>query len=47
MPMMSRDLRFLPKALEVLARTLVELEISSTKPDMKALYTEDFLPKAR
>jgi ABC-type nitrate/sulfonate/bicarbonate transport system substrate-binding protein len=46
MPMMSRDLRFLPKALEVLARTLVELEILPTKPDMKTLYTEEFLPKA-
>ncbi len=44
MPMMSRDLRFQPKALEVLARSLVELEILPTAPDMKTLYTEQFLP---
>jgi NitT/TauT family transport system substrate-binding protein len=44
MPMMSRDLRFLPKALEVLSRSLVELEILPTAPDMKMFYTEEFLP---
>jgi hypothetical protein len=44
MPMLSRDLRFKPKALEVLARSLVELEILPTAPDMKTLYTEEFLP---
>jgi ABC-type nitrate/sulfonate/bicarbonate transport system substrate-binding protein len=44
MPMMSRDLRFSPKALEVLARSLVELEILPRTPDMKTLYTEQFLP---
>jgi ABC-type nitrate/sulfonate/bicarbonate transport system substrate-binding protein len=44
MPMMSRDLRFKPAALEVLARSLVELEILSVAPDMKTLYTEQFLP---
>ena len=44
MPMMSRDLGFRPKALEVLQRTLVELEILNTMPDMKKLYTEEFLP---
>jgi NitT/TauT family transport system substrate-binding protein len=44
MPMMSRDLRFKPKALDVLQRTLVELEILNTAPDMKMLYTEQFLP---
>src|SRR5262245_5797629 len=44
MPMMSRDLRFKPAALAVLARSLVELEILPTAPDMKALYTEEFLP---
>jgi NitT/TauT family transport system substrate-binding protein len=44
MPMMSRDLRFNPKALDVLARTLVELEILPRAPDMKTLYTEQFLP---
>ena len=44
MPMMSRDLRFKPKALEVLARSFVELEILPVAPDMKTLYTEQFLP---
>jgi NitT/TauT family transport system substrate-binding protein len=44
MPMMSRDLRFQPKALEVLSRSLVELEILPKAPDMKTLYTEQFLP---
>jgi len=47
MPMMSRDLRFLPKALAVLSRSFVELEILRTEPDMKTLYTEQFLPPAR
>ena len=44
MPMMSRDLRFHSKALDVLQRTLVELEILPTAPDMSKLYTEQFLP---
>jgi ABC-type nitrate/sulfonate/bicarbonate transport system substrate-binding protein len=47
MPMLSRDLKFRPKALEVLARSLVELEILPSPPDMKTLYTEQFLPAAR
>jgi ABC-type nitrate/sulfonate/bicarbonate transport system substrate-binding protein len=47
MPMLSRDLRFRPKALEVLARSFVELEILPVAPDMKALYTEQFLSDAR
>lgn len=44
MPMMSRDLRFQPKALAVLARSFTELHILSKKPDMTKLYTEKFLP---
>jgi len=44
MPMMSRDLRFLPKAIETLSRSFVELEILPAAPDMKTLYTEEFLP---
>jgi len=44
MPMMSRDLRFQPKALEVLSRSFVELEILPAAPDMKTLYTEEYLP---
>jgi ABC-type nitrate/sulfonate/bicarbonate transport system substrate-binding protein len=47
MPMMSRDLRFLPKALETLSRSLVELEILPAAPDMKTFYTEQFLADAR
>ena len=47
MPMLSRDLRFLPKAVEVLARSFVELEILPVAPDMKTLYTEQFLSGAR
>jgi ABC-type nitrate/sulfonate/bicarbonate transport system substrate-binding protein len=45
MPMMSRDLHFKPKALEVLARTFTELAILPKTPDMKTLYTEEFLPR--
>jgi NitT/TauT family transport system substrate-binding protein len=45
MPMMSRDLRFQPKALEALARSFVELDILPVAPDMTTLYTEQFLPK--
>lgn len=44
MPMMSRDMRFSEKALAVLADSFVEMEILDKKPDMKTLYTEDFLP---
>jgi NitT/TauT family transport system substrate-binding protein len=44
MPMLSRDLRFQPRALEVLARSFVELDILPAAPDMKTLYTEEFLP---
>jgi len=46
LPMMSRDLRFQPRALEVLSRSLVELGILPAAPDMKTLYTEQFLPDA-
>lgn len=45
LPMMSRDLRFQPKALDALARSFVELDILPSAPDMKALYNEEFLPK--
>jgi NitT/TauT family transport system substrate-binding protein len=47
MPMMSRDMRFKPKALEVIADSFVELKILDKKPDMKTLYTEAFLPGAK
>lgn len=44
MPMMSRDLRFNDKALDVLLDSFIELEILDKKPDPKTLYTEAFLP---
>jgi NitT/TauT family transport system substrate-binding protein len=45
MPMMSRDLRFHPKALDMIGDSFPEMEIMPTKPDMTTLYTEEFLPK--
>jgi ABC-type nitrate/sulfonate/bicarbonate transport system substrate-binding protein len=47
MPMMSRDLHFLPKALDALSRSFVELELLPAAPDMKTLYTEQFLRDRR
>ena len=32
-------------ALAVLARSFVEMKTLPTEPDMKSLYTEQFLPK--
>jgi NitT/TauT family transport system substrate-binding protein len=43
MPMMSRDLRFHAKALDVIGDSFPEMEIMPTKPDMRTLYTEEFL----
>jgi ABC-type nitrate/sulfonate/bicarbonate transport system substrate-binding protein len=43
MPMMSRDLRFSAKALDVIGNSFPEMEIMPTKPDMRAFYTEEFL----
>jgi NitT/TauT family transport system substrate-binding protein len=45
MPMFSRDGRFDPAALKVAAQAIVELELLPSLPDMKALYTEQYLPK--
>ena len=45
MPMMSRDLRFSQKALDVIGDSFPELGILAKKPDMTILYTEDFLPR--
>jgi ABC-type nitrate/sulfonate/bicarbonate transport system substrate-binding protein len=45
MPMFSDDGRFNPKALAVLSRSYVELQFLPTEPDMRPLYTEEFLPK--
>ena len=43
MPMMSRDLRFSPKALDVIGDSFPEMDILPAKPDMHTLYTEQFL----
>jgi ABC-type nitrate/sulfonate/bicarbonate transport system substrate-binding protein len=43
MPMMSRDLRFDPAALDAIAASFPEMGIMAAKPDMRALYTEEFL----
>ena len=45
MPMFSDTGHFEPKALAVLARSFVEMKTLPTEPDMKSLYTEQFLPK--
>ena len=45
MPMFSDNGRFDSKAVAVLAKSLVELKILPTEPDMSKLYTEAFLPK--
>jgi hypothetical protein len=45
MPMMSHDLRFSAKALDVIGDSFPELEILPKKPDMTTLFTEEFLPK--
>jgi NitT/TauT family transport system substrate-binding protein len=45
MPMFSDTGHFEPKALAVLARSFVDMKTLPTEPDMKSLYTEQFLPK--
>ena len=45
MPMFSDDGKFDPKALAVLSRSYVELQVLDKEPDMTKLYTEGFLPK--
>src|SRR5579862_9653319 len=44
MPMFSDDGRFKPSALNVLAKSFVELGTLPAEPDMSKLYTEAFLP---
>jgi NitT/TauT family transport system substrate-binding protein len=43
MPMMSRNLRFSAKALDVIGNSFPEMNILPAKPDMRTLYTEEFL----
>jgi NitT/TauT family transport system substrate-binding protein len=45
MPTMSRNGRFNPKALDVLADSFVDTKLLPSKPDMSQLYTEAYLPK--
>src|SRR5712671_3427053 len=45
MPMFSDTGHFEPKALAVLARSFVDMKTLPAEPDMKSLYTEQFLPK--
>jgi len=45
MPMFSDNGRFDAKALALLSRSLLELDILNSEPDMSKLYTEAFLPK--
>jgi hypothetical protein len=42
--MMSRDMRFDDKAMDVILDSFIELKILDHKPDPKSLYTEAFLP---
>jgi ABC-type nitrate/sulfonate/bicarbonate transport system substrate-binding protein len=44
MPMFSLEGRFDPKALAVVERTFADLALLDKAPDLKALYTEDYLP---
>jgi ABC-type nitrate/sulfonate/bicarbonate transport system substrate-binding protein len=45
MPMFSDNGKFAPAALEVLSKSWVELGTLPSEPDVKTLYTEEFLPK--
>ena len=45
LPMFSRTGHFDQAALAVAAKAIVELELLPTEPDVKPLYTEEFLPK--
>lgn len=45
MPIFNSTGRFDTKALDVLARSFVEMGSLAEKPDMSKLYTEQFLPK--
>jgi NitT/TauT family transport system substrate-binding protein len=45
MPMFSSSGKFSPEAMEVLSKSWVELGTLPSEPDLKALYTEEFLPK--
>jgi NitT/TauT family transport system substrate-binding protein len=46
MPVFSDTGRFEPKAVAVLGRSFVQMNLLPAEPDMSKLYTEKFLPKA-
>ena len=45
LPMFNLDGRFNEKILDTLKRSFADLKLLDTPPDMKKLYTEEFLPK--
>ncbi len=45
MPMFSSNGKFSPEAMEVLSKSWVELGTLPSEPDLKTLYTEEFLPE--
>ncbi len=45
MPMFSDNGKFSQAALDVLAKSWVELGTLPAEPDLKTLYTEQFLPR--
>lgn len=45
MPMFQEAGKFSPKAMDVLARSWIELGTLNERPDVATLYTEEFLPK--
>ncbi len=45
MPMFSDSGKFSPEAMAVLSKSWVELGTLPSEPDVKTLYTEEFLPK--
>lgn len=47
MPMFSENGKFDPKALKVLSKSYVDMELLPAEPDMSKLYTEKFLPNAQ
>jgi ABC-type nitrate/sulfonate/bicarbonate transport system substrate-binding protein len=46
MPSLSRDGKFPPDALAATARSMVDLKMLSTEPDMTKFFTTRFLPRA-
>ena len=45
MPMFSADGKFSQKALDALSRSWIQLGMLKEPPDLKTLYTEEFLSK--